>query len=61
MILLWNPLVKPVCLPRQGESMETLNSDVVGEEIGENNLCYVAGWGYREEGAYSSLPTILQG
>ena len=40
--------------------METLNSDVVGAQTGENNLCYVAGWGYREEGVYSSLPTILQ-
>jgi len=58
--LSYTETVQPVCLPRQGESMETLSPSIVGDQTGTNNLCYVAGWGYREENIYSSLPTILQ-
>lgn len=56
----YNAIVQPVCLPNQGESIETLSPDVVGEQDGANNNCYVAGWGYREENQYGSLPLVLQ-
>lgn len=52
--------VQPACLPKQGESLESLYPDFVGNERGDNNDCFVAGWGYRQEGWYMSLPTILQ-
>jgi len=58
--LTYTQTVQPVCLPTPGQSMETINPTVVGDQEGANNLCYVAGWGYREENVYSSLPTILQ-
>ena len=32
--------VQPVCLPQQGMSMETIQSDVVGGQDGENNNCF---------------------
>lgn len=58
--LTYNEKVEPACLPQQGHSLETLNSDIVGNQDGLNNECYVAGWGYRQEGWHMSLPTILQ-
>ena len=41
--------VQPACLPKQGMSMETLYNDIVGEQKGQNNECFVAGWGYRQD------------
>lgn len=56
----YNDIVQPVCLPKQGVSLETVNPSIVGDQDGANNFCYVAGWGYRQEGAYGSLPVVLQ-
>lgn len=58
--LTYGETVQPACLPKHGESLESLYPDFVGNQQGENNDCFVAGWGYRQEGWYMSLPTILQ-
>lgn len=56
----YNIAVQPVCLPRQNESLETVRPGTVGNQDGQNNNCFVAGWGYRQENIYSSLPDLLQ-
>ena len=37
--------------------METVYTDVVGEQKGHNNECFVAGWGYRQQWSIFSYPT----
>ncbi|CAG5110022.1 Oidioi.mRNA.OKI2018_I69.chr2.g4473.t1.cds [Oikopleura dioica] len=44
--------VEPSCLPRMGASLS--------EKDTKDVECFVAGWGYRQEGVGSSLPSILQ-
>lgn len=52
LIFIQNFPLKPACIPRQGDSLTV-------EDIPNAN-CFVAGWGYREEGRADSLPLILQ-
>ena len=65
----YNKHVQPSCLPRQGDSLP--DSLVVTEEDNmpinpstnkpqQKIKCYVAGWGYRQENKWTSLPDILQ-
>merc|ERR1712048_181516 len=62
----YNDHVKPACLPRQGDG---LGDDMVADDdavILDNGFplqkinCFVAGWGYRQENKWTSLPDILQ-
>jgi len=53
----YNNIVQPACLPSQGDA---LGADVVGNEDGANNNCYVAGWGYTLENQFHSIPKWLQ-
>lgn len=70
--VVYNAHVQPACLPRQGDSLT--DDKVVTEEMIANghpddpdtgkplqNInCFVAGWGYRQENKWTSLPDILQ-
>ena len=40
----YNTIVQPACLPNHAES---LSNDLVGDEEGKMNQCFVAGWGFR--------------
>lgn len=69
----YNQHVQPACLPRQGNA---LSNDLVLTEDDKLDLvnfplkddgkqsqkikCFVAGWGYRQENKWTSLPDILQ-
>lgn len=50
--LQYTQTVEPSCLPRMGASLSEKDTKDID--------CFVAGWGYREEGQASSLPSILQ-
>lgn len=68
----YNAHVQPACLPRQGDALQ--DDLVVTQEMIDNGRpndaktnkplqninCYVAGWGYRQENKWTSLPDILQ-
>lgn len=69
----YNSHVQPACLPRSGDSLsddlvlsEEDKADLVNFPMKENGLqtqkidCFVAGWGYRQENKWTSLPDILQ-
>jgi len=69
----YNQHVQPACLPRQGAALtddkvlsEEEKLDLVNFPIRDDGKqtqkinCFVAGWGYRQENKWTSLPDILQ-
>lgn len=69
----YNAHVQPACLPRQGDSLGdhlvvskddadfALDDKPGREDKAKQKInCYVAGWGYRQENKWTSLPDILQ-
>ena len=69
----YNQHVQPACLPRQGAALtddrvlsEEEKLDLVNFPLREDGKqtqkidCFVAGWGYRQENKWTSLPDILQ-
>jgi len=70
--VVYNAHVQPACLPSQGESLSddlviTSEMKEAGHPINPDTgkhlqkiKCYVAGWGYRQENKWTSLPDILQ-
>jgi len=70
--VVYNAHVQPACLPKQGESLSDdlvitsemkLNGHPINPDTGKHLQkikCYVAGWGYRQENKWTSLPDILQ-
>jgi secreted trypsin-like serine protease len=54
----YNNHVQPACLPDLGQSLGDHLVVPGGQEQAIN--CYVAGWGYRQENKWTSLPDILQ-
>lgn len=65
----YNAHVQPACLPRQGDSLtddlvvrpeDNPSTDPKTGKPQQKINCYVAGWGYRQENKWTSLPDILQ-
>lgn len=68
----YNAHVQPACLPRQGDALQDdlvvtkamidagHPDDPKTNKPLQNINCYVAGWGYRQENKWTSLPDILQ-